>query len=104
MAIDILNVDLLQFVKEVYALSHPQGMGHFHFQLGPLADEEAKAIINSREGNGIAVSMDYVRGRACKMTVWRAADGTLSIRDEWYDHTATDLAELLRRCGIWVEA
>lgn len=91
--IDITGVDLRQFVKEVYRLSSPQGRGVFRFQDGPLDDETVDRII-ANEDRHIAVSMDYVRGRACKMTVFKENDG-LAINDSWFDHSDSQLRELL---------
>lgn len=103
--INLIGTNLKSFVKDVYDLSRPQGMGHLHFTPGPLSDEEAEAIIKNWEGNErVAVSMDYVHGRACKMTVFRDAEtGALSIHDRWYDHTPRDLQLLLERHGIVIE-
>lgn len=58
--IDITDVNMVEFVKKVYDLSRPQGMGMMHFTPVPLTDEEAKSLIND-DGT---VNMDYVRGRA----------------------------------------
>lgn len=98
--IKITGLDLTKFVQKVYELSKPQGLGILHFQEGGLSEEDAKAIIN-REGKAdrIAVSMDYVQGRACKMTVFRE-DGDLFIRPNWYDHSRSQLEELLGDFGI----
>ena len=87
--IDITGVDLVVFVKKVYELSVPQGLGMLHFKEGRLSDEEAKEIV----GRGY-ISMDYVHGRACKMKVFKK-DEKLYIPDRWYDHTDYQLNELL---------
>lgn len=96
--IDISNVDFHKFVKEVYELSQPQGMGHMHFKPGPLSDEQAAQIVGQLEKYG-SISMDYVNGRACKMHVFMR-DGKWQIADKWYDHSEADLEMLLSRCGI----
>lgn len=96
--IDITGIDLKQFAKEVYALSQPQGLGFLHLQHGPLSDEDAAAVV-ARGSERMPLRMDYVNGRACKMTVW-CDDGRLTINDSWFDHSDSALAELLRRCGI----
>ncbi len=94
--IDVTDVDMVKFVQKVYELSRPQGLGMMHFQPGGLSDEEAKSLIQS---NG-TVDMDYVKGRACKMYV-SPKDGRLVImRDNWYDHTDEQLAELLEHIGL----
>lgn len=97
--IDITSVDLKKFVKEVYALSSPAGLGFLHFKPGELSDEAAQAIID-RGDECIAASMDYVNGRQCKMTVFRKPDGKLEIGDNWFDHSTGQLTDLLERCGI----
>ena len=52
-----------------------------------------------KKGRHIAINMDYVKGRACKMTVWREND-KLYICNDWYDHSDDDLKELLTRLGM----
>ncbi len=97
--IDITSVDLKKFVKEVYALSAPAGLGFLHFKPGELSDEDAQAVID-RGDDRIAASMDYVNGRGCKMTVFRNPHGKLEIGDSWFDHSPHQLDDLLERCGI----
>lgn len=94
--IEITGTDLTRFIQEAYDLSRPRGMGFIHATPGPLPAEEAASFI--RPEGSVAVSLDYVRGRACKMTVWRRGD-RLFIHDTWFDHSDTALAELLRRTG-----
>lgn len=101
--IDITGVDSIKFAQEVYNLSRPQGLGHLHFTQEPLSESEAKNIL-SQSGGMIALGMDYVKGRACKMNVLRNPDtGALEIQDSWFDHDEHDLAELLERCGVATE-
>lgn len=104
--IDITGVDLVKFAQKVYALSVPQGAGFMHFEPGPLSLEDALRCI--RENNtkfarikpsNIALSMDYVHGRACKMVV-RRDEEKLFIHDVWYDHTNLQLAQLLAEFNL----
>lgn len=98
--IEITGVDLVKFVQATYALSSPQGMGFLHFQEGGLPEDEAREIIERESPKGrVAASMDYVRGRACKMVVFRAGD-RLFIRPTWFDHSDSQLRELLEKFGI----
>ena len=98
--IEITGVDLVEFVKKVYELSVPQGMGMLHYTPNPLSDEEAKQIVDRFKGDKmLALSMDYVKGRACKMTV-RREDGKLTISDNWYDHTDRAYQQLLEHFNI----
>lgn len=98
--IDVTGIDLVEFAKKVYELSVPQGMGILHFTPSPLTDEVAKSIIAlSKDDKRIALSMDYVRGRACKMHV-RREDGKLTISDTWYDHTDRIYQQLLDHFNI----
>ena len=94
--IDITNSNLIDVVKAAYDLSKPQGLGHMHFQPGSLTDDEALEIINPCDC--IPVMMDYVKGRSCKFNVYKR-DGRLLIHDVWYDHSDSDLKELLKRIG-----
>ena len=93
--LDITGVNLVKFVKEVYNLSRPQGLGFIHFTPGPLSSNEASLYVRP-PGSYIRVSTDYIRGRACKMVVWEESRKLL-IRDRWFDHSSEDLDELLRR-------
>ena len=98
--IKITGVDLRAFVQAVYDLSRPQGLGVLHYQEGSLTDEEADMILNTAFSYaGLALALDYVHGRACKMSVYRE-DGDLFISNRWFDHSDSQLAELLERVGI----
>jgi len=101
--IEITDVDLIQFAKKVYELSNPQGLGFLHFTPKPLTDEEAKELVdNWKDDKQFALDMDYVSGRACKMTVYRE-NGNLLINDNWYDHTDEQYKELLETFNIKLE-
>ena len=94
--IDITEFNLIDVVKSVYDLSMPQGLGHLQFEERSLTDDEALEIINPCDC--IPVMMDYVKGRSCKFNVYKR-DGRLLIHDVWYDHSDSDLKELLKRIG-----
>ncbi len=101
---DITEIDLIKFIKEVYRLSVPAGLGRLHFTEGELTDEEAKEILDIwKDDKQFALDMDYIRGRACKMTIFRKdREGKeIFIRSPWYDHTDTQLKKLLK--AIWPE-
>ena len=109
--IEITGVDLKTFVKKVYELSSPQGMGMMHFTPEPMTDEMADKIISrghddcgfpTRQSDDRPVNMDYVGGRACKMNVMKKED-KLWISNSWYDHTDAQLKQLLAACGIDVD-
>ena len=92
--IDITGSDLKEVVKSAYDLSSPQGLGILHFKEGSLTNEEAESFIKPH-GN-IALSLDYVNGRACKLTVWQDEE-KLYIRDQWFDHSEDQLLQLIER-------
>lgn len=97
MEVDVTGVDLVKFVKEVYKLSGPQGLGFLHHEEGELTDDEVEDILKTWEKDKqFRLSLDYVKGRACKMTIFRKED-KLYIRVPWYDHTDQQLRELLLR-------
>lgn len=96
--IDVTGVDLIAAVKGAYALSQPQGLGFLHFQPGGLSDEEAQEIVERGKRFG-GVSMDYVKGRACKFHI-REKDGRLLTPPKWYDHSDGQHDELLTSLGI----
>lgn len=95
--IDVTGVDLVELAKAAYDLSRPQGLGFLHFTPDPLTDEEAQSLLRDADSH-LALSLDYVHGRAVKLTVYRDGD-TLSMRDRWYDHSQSQLQELLERIG-----
>lgn len=96
--IDITGVDLHKFVKEAYALSKPQGLGLMHFQEGALDDKTVEEILSCGDSR-IAASMDYVHGRAVKMVVFKK-DDRLEIRDSWFDHSDSQLRQLLQAVQV----
>ncbi len=94
--IEITGVNLVEFVKKVYELSNPQGMGFLHFQEGKLATGQAENIVDTwKDDNRMAIGMDYVNGRSCKMNVFKEND-KLWIFGDWFDHTKDQLEELLK--------
>jgi len=99
MEIDITGINLIEFIKGVYRLSVPAGLGWLHFTEGELTDEEAEEILDIwKKDKQFALDMDYIRGRACKMTVFRKGKN-LYIRSPWYDHTDMQLEKLLKE--VW---
>lgn len=101
MEIDITGIDLIKFIKEVYKLSIPAGLGYLHFREGELTNEEAMQILNIwKDDKQFALDMDYIKGRACKMIIFREGK-KLYIRSPWYDHTDIQLAKLLKT--VWPE-
>jgi len=102
--IDITGVDLVKFVQRVYDLSSPQGMGFMYFTPEPLSVEEAREIIDSfKNDESVAVSLDYIKGRSCKMHVFKEG-GKLQIHDNWYDHTDQQLKDLLSSTGVSIKS
>lgn len=94
--IEITGCDLVLLVKAAYDLSVPHGLGFLHARPGSLTDEQASMLINDDKTS--PVSMDYVLGRAVKMTVIRM-DDKLFIAPRWFDHSDADLQALLTRIG-----
>jgi len=93
--INITGINLAEFAKKVYELSVPLGLGQLHYTEEPLSDADANECVElSAKDDHIALNMDYVHGRSCKMIVFRNEDA-LEIRSPWYDHTNTQLKELL---------
>lgn len=94
--IEITGIDLKKFAQKVYELSVPQGMGFIHAKSGGLSDEDAQALLDKEKNDSrIALLMDYVHGRACKMTVFKE-EGKLFMRDSWYDHSDWSLSQLMK--------
>lgn len=99
MNIDFKGIDPIKFIKEVYELSVPQGLGFLHFKEGELTEDEAKEILDFSKDNKMHfLDMDYIKGRACKMTVFREGK-KLFFRIPWYDHTDIQSEKLLK--AVW---
>ena len=92
---------LPDLIRNAYALSRAQGLGFLQNHKTEISDDVVEQIIKP-EGR-IAASMDYVNGRACKMTVFRR-EGQLFIDPRWYDHSTAQLKELLSRIGVSPDA
>ena len=104
--IDITDAAVLEFIRHCYELSRPQGMGHLHYRSGRIPDHVLSHLFSElteekREGDRpvVALDMDYVMGRAVKMTITRYA-GRYYIQPHWHDHTDADLEELLTLCEL----
>lgn len=96
MEINITGVNLIEFVKEVYRLSVPAGLGWLHFTEEELTNEEAREILDLwKNDKQFALDMDYIKGRACKMTVFKK-ENKLYICSPWFDHTDMQLKKLLK--------
>ena len=93
--IEISGANLVEVAKAAYDLSSPQGLGFIHYEDGGLTDEEASELVS--QDAGIPLSLDYVKGRACKLTVFADDDGRMYIQSRWYDHSEQDLELLLER-------
>lgn len=98
--IDITGADLVKVAQAAYALSQPQGMGFLHARDGELSQEDAEALVlRERAGGRVKLGMDYVHGRAVKLTVLSDDDGKLWISNRWYDHNPHQLQQLLTNIG-----
>ena len=98
--IDVTGIDFVKFAKKVYELSSPQGLGILNSDNKLLTENEAKAIIKNWKGDYLyVVSMDYIKGRSCKMDVIKK-EGKMYMPESWYDHSGEDLKELLKSVGI----
>lgn len=86
-------------IRAAYDLSRPQGLGFLQATQGPL-DEEALTNIKALGNSQYAARMDYVHGRAVKLTVRRDGDKLYIDADQWFDHWMSDLQELAVRAGL----
>lgn len=97
--LNVTGVELKELAKAAYRFSRPQGLGYLHFEEGELSDEIAQQIIDDgKKYSGGGLSMDYVKGRACKFHVI-VRSGELFINGRWYDHSEGDLQDLLAAIG-----
>lgn len=100
--IDITGCDMRALVKAAYDLSRPQGMGMLHFQPGQMQDEDADLLLAGafRPTGYNALYLDYVKGRAVKLNVYRDVEnGNLYVYRDWYDHSPTDMNLLMAAIG-----
>ena len=95
MKIDVTNIDKVELVKAVYELSRPQGMGMMHFDPAPLTTKDVQSMIRP-DGT---IRLDYVKGRACKVTTTREGE-RFFFQAPWYDHTDEQLYKLLDAFGL----
>lgn len=87
-------------IRAAYSLSQPQGLGFLHFESGELPDEDVNEILACGWGS-LVCDMDYVRGRAVKLGVFRRPDGKCQIHaDRWYDHSNHQLVQLALTADI----
>jgi len=108
MKVDVTDASILAMICAAYALSRPQGLGHLHYKSGPLSKEELDDIINQavefgQFGDDVVVSLDYVKGRACKFTLCKEGDRIIW-NLPWYDHTWDAAINLLFTVGLRAQA
>jgi hypothetical protein len=93
--IEVTGRDYRKMVQKAYEFSKPQGLGYLHYTSEPLSDDEADELIDETNVFAI-VSLDYVKGRSCKFTIYRDAEtGKAYIKNSWYDHSDHALQRLL---------
>ena len=65
MNLDVTFVDPIKFVKEVYKLSVPQGLGFLHFEEGGLTNLEAQEILDMWEKDKPFPKLKEEHGISC---------------------------------------
>jgi len=99
--IEVKELDLVKFTQDAYELSTPQGLGFLQAKEGGLDTADAEEIVSKfKKDTRLALALDYVHGRSCKMTILRTENGGLKLNDSWYDHSESQYDELLSRHGI----
>jgi len=110
--IKINDLDISKFLRNVYEMSVPMGMGFLHYQPGNASDEMVESMKKEfderlqkakqeHQKNGKTYraffGLDYVQGRQCKMQFFLDGDGeSVVIYDRWMDHSDDQLAGLLQ--------
>lgn len=86
---------LISTVQKAYELSAPQGMGFIHFRPEPMEHGDAARIIES-QGGPSGLHLDYVAGRAVKLSIRRYGP-TWYLEDNgtWYDHSEYQWEQLI---------
>ena len=106
--IEVTHADLRLLVQAAYNLSKPQGMGFLHYKSGPLSDEDADQLLECRgtssslPTSNVIISLDYVKGRAVFMTVFKEESDSneMFIRDTWFDHSKEEFDTFLEIIGV----
>lgn len=94
---EITGANIQDVIALAYELSAPRGMGFLHYTPGPLSPEIIREAILSESwvARGV-LRLDYVLGRAVKLTIKRGADDSLWIDGtSWYDHSRLDFDTLV---------
>jgi hypothetical protein len=92
------KIDQVKFLQKAYELSKPQGLGFLHFEPGGLSDSEAQKFVKMCS-DARGVNYDYVNGRSMKLHI-DIENGESFIQDSWYDHTGSQLRELVASVGV----
>lgn len=89
---------LAALIAKAYELSSPQGLGLLHFRAGGLDEAVIAKMIAEAEENGREhgfIGMDYVLGRAVKLSIVREGkEWFMWERERWFDHSDEAFAEL----------
>lgn len=86
-------------VRAAYNLSQPQGLGFLHAQPGEMTEEEADQVINVTPGRPIR--LDYVRGRAVKLSFELDEEGYyVNDKGRWFDHSDQQWMEFKKIVGV----
>ena len=98
---DVTNVDLNLLVRTAYNLSVPQGLGFLHSTPANMTKEAADEVLEKfEESDGLAVAMDYVKGRAVKLSVYSEDGKRWIYKHPWFDHTDETYDAFLEQIGI----
>lgn len=98
LTIDITGIDIVKFGQDIFDLSPSTGKAKLIAKtIKVLPPEEVmKHVYPTGE---IFLKMDIVKGRDCRMVVYRREENLL-IEPIWPNHSEKDFIELLRRHGI----
>ena len=96
--IEIDPTKIVELIQFAYVRSRPQGMGLFHFMNEPMSKEQASEIISIWHPKDIY--MDYIRGRAVKLTIMRTENNQYWINPFWFDHTIREFYELVEKFAL----
>lgn len=100
--LDVTGIDLVKFAQDAFEITPLTGKASMLGikKNGKLSQEEAYKLVEEfNENEEIALRMDRVKGKDCRLTVYR--DGKYLLLDSiWTGHTTEDLKELLERHNI----
>lgn len=103
--VQVTGCDLVVLLKAAFRLSRHQGLGILECVLpgaNELTTEEAKNIIEHTSNVIYLLDVDYIKGKAVKLQVFRQNknDQDWWIDSRWFDHQPAQFTKLMESIGL----